>query len=455
MEQTDPIAEDFLDRMRRQTGWHLNRLNGLPLGICAGSPGVVHTLGLAAVSSGALDLTFVAPRAHRDVNEAAAEAVMNHLGTRCRHMPVLSPGFMKIRAHRNLQEFIWIMDAGDPAYDAIQLQDSTAFYFAECRAGIGSDFMAIGTDRDSVARYRKKCPAGDRAEISALCAQLLIGVMAEAGVCDQLVPHPPFCVMSLTRLPKKSALKSRATLYAGGGGAIAHQVMWAESLDPILKNANRNGRIIVVDPKRVHESCRSRQWAYGPEDLHEHKADCTQKWLRRLFPGADVVACNETLDGERFQEQEPEEVISSVDNWSARKSISRLAIEHRIPWYSTGSSFLGGFARCVDDANPICAPAETGTERLAERPDDGDRQSTTSCSAEDTPMPSSVLPQMILGSFVACQRRAVILGTADPKLLARGIEVHMAYGSIQPFYKDLRWGPGRLLNLRRKIRKAG
>jgi molybdopterin/thiamine biosynthesis adenylyltransferase len=260
--------------------------------------------------------------------------------------------------------------------------------------------------------------------------------------------------MPLTRLPAAVPVRSRTTLYAGGGGAIAHQVMWAEANDPILKATNRRSRIIVVDPKRVHESCRARQWAYRPEDLHGHKADCTQKWLQDLFPGADVVACHEKLKAEHLCGRQVEEIISSVDNWSGRKTISRLALKCRIPWFSTGSSFFGGFARCVDAANPYCASAENGIERLNERPDDGEQQSGTSCSAEETPMPSSVLPQMILGAFVACQRRAAILGTADPKVLAQGIEVHLTYGSVQSSYKHLRWGPGRMLNLKRKKQKG-
>jgi len=39
------------------------------------------------------------------------------------------------------------------------------------------------------------------------------------------------------------------SLYAGGGGAIAHQELWAESLDPVLRESNRKGKVIVVDPK--------------------------------------------------------------------------------------------------------------------------------------------------------------------------------------------------------------
>jgi hypothetical protein len=56
---------------------------------------------------------------------------------------------------------------------------------------------------------------------------------------------------------------------------------------------------------------------------------------------------------------------------------------------------------------------------------------------------------MVLGSFVACRRRDLLLGRAEPRELARGLEVHLTHGSRHPSFEGLRWSPGRGVNLNR------
>jgi hypothetical protein len=57
---------------------------------------------------------------------------------------------------------------------------------------------------------------------------------------------------------------------------------------------------------------------------------------------------------------------------------------------------------------------------------------------------------MILGSFMASQRREMLLGRADQRVVARGIEVHITHDSKEPGYEGLRFSPGRLFNLRQR-----
>jgi hypothetical protein len=422
-------------------------LEDLSLVICSQSPQIARTLGLAAVSSGVTNLVFLASGPSRETIETVAEDIMNHLGSGFRYIPVLSPACMNVHRLRNSGNRFWIVDAGDPAFDGLEPLHEKVYYFAENYRSADYQCYTIGRRRKFVSFTRRGGAASERAEASALCAQLLISVMAGAGVCAALEPPAYFCRISLTPLPASLAVRPSRTLYCGGGGAIAQQVMWAESLDPVLSKANRKGAITVVDPKRVHESCRSRQWAYPPETLHAPKAECTARWLQGLFPGVEVTALPEKLREAHFREARVHEVVSSVDNWSARKQIALWCRRRALPWYSTGSSFFGGFARRIDAQNPFCAGAEHGVERLDDREDDEAAASGNSCAAAHRPMASSVLSQMIIGSFVACQKRAELLGTGDALFQARGIEVHMTHGSEAPGFHGLRWGPGRKMNL--------
>jgi molybdopterin/thiamine biosynthesis adenylyltransferase len=241
---------------------------------------------------------------------------------------------------------------------------------------------------------------------------------------------------------------------AGGGGSIYHQILWAESLDPVLSAIDQNSHFIIVDPKSIHSSCRSRQFLYPPESLYASKAEWTAKWVRSAFPGAGAEAIRDKVSQSNFQKG-IDEAFASIDNWSGRKVLARLCEENNIPWWSSGSSFFGGFARLVDGQNPYCSSAIEGVERLNQRPDDDDDAGpNTSCSSDYVPMPSSVIPQLILGSWVSAARRNIILGQADPKILARGIEVHITHSSDMPGYEGLRWSPGRPLNLKLKNRKT-
>jgi molybdopterin/thiamine biosynthesis adenylyltransferase len=438
--------EDYLDRLRIQPGWDLSPLSQVSLMLCGNNEDIARTLALAAASSGISDIVLVGDHRQRHALVSASEQAIRHLGF-YRHIPVHSPGFTCGWGLPNSgRKRVWMIDAGDTRNDKVR-PDEKAYFYAQCRGEEGQAFLAIGTDRDMVAQGRDGVPPVTRAEIPAVCSHLLIGIMADLAVHPDLEPLPSLCRIPLPSLPEPDSVPPSAVLYAGGGGAIAHQVIWAESLDPVLREANRRGSIVIVDPKEVHESCRSRQWGYGPEALHESKALRTAIWLESLFPGARVTFFDEPLSKAHFRNIPPAEAVSSLDSWAARRQLADIASEYELPWWSAGTSFLGGFARQVSAHNQYCASAYVGVERLGERPEDAPG-SGTSCSGPSTPLPSSVLPHMIVGSWIACQRRASLLDQADPIALARGIEVHMDHGSRQRGYEGLRWSPGRYLNLK-------
>jgi molybdopterin/thiamine biosynthesis adenylyltransferase len=445
--------ENFYDRLRRQPNWDLDRMEAFQLVLVGNGRGVTGTLALAAASCGVRNLALCGSPDQRGFLQAVAFQVMEHLGPEAMSfIPVYAGVFIGLRPDDNS---VWIIDAGDGRNDNVKPRCGQALYYAECRQR-GEEFVAVGTDRKAVAADRTGSSVPDRAEIPMLCSQLLIGALAQMGVCDEIDPLPQYCRIPLSKMPKRldeTQSLCSSTLHAGGGGAISHQELWAESLDPILKRVNNSPQrhIIVVDPGSIHESCRSRQWGYTRESCGQFKAHCTARWIKTtLFPEARVTYIRGRLNREHFHHYRVAEVFSSIDNWSGRKVLSRLADGYGIPWWSAGSSFFGGFARQVSQQNPWCASADEGVERLRDRPED-DATPGTSCSSPETPVPSSVLPQMILASFIAAQRRQLLAGSADLRVLARGIEVHLAHGSTAAGYEGLRWSPGRWLNMRNPV----
>jgi molybdopterin/thiamine biosynthesis adenylyltransferase len=440
--------EDFYDRLRRQDGWRLDRLNNCLLVLVGNAYGMTRTLALAAVSSGMKNLVMYGACESGEFLYSVSGDVMRHRGEETTFIPVYSGMFFPAKRDRTK---VWLIDAGDARNDKMNAGDDVAIYYAECHEE-GEEFIAVGTDRYTVSFSRKGTAASDRAEIAMVCSQLLIGALAAMGACDELEPLPGYCRVSLPKTPEDlDSIQNGASsvLYAGGGGAIAHQELWTESMDPVLKKINNTRRhhFLIVDPSTVHESCRSRQWGYPAGSCGKSKATCTAKWVSTLFPQARVTHIKGRLNREHFHHYCAKEAFSSIDNWTGRKVLSQFADVYGIPWWSCGSSFFGGFARQVSQQNPWCASADDGIERLRDRPED-DLGRETSCSAAETPMPSSVLPQMVLGGFVAAQRRQLFLGEADPRTLCRGIEVHLTYGSKVPGYEGLRWSPGRALNVR-------
>ncbi|MGA1824550.1 MAG: ThiF family adenylyltransferase [bacterium] len=443
--------ECFLNRLEIQQGWSLAPLSHITLVLC-GLGGMIKTLSLAAISSGIMNIKLVGEKKDRPFLRQVAENVVAHLGHETwSYIPVYSPRFIKTRNSLQPQKYVWIIDAGNPENDHVFPEtDQLAYYYSECRTGYGADYISFGTDRWRVSCNRKGIPVHDRAEIPSVCSHLITGIIANLHICQDIMPFPSICRIPLPRIPydfndRHDNIPS--ILLAGGGGAIAHQVIWAEALDPIVKKVNQRRNFIIVDPKSIHESCRARQWGYPPESLNESKAQWTKDWIMSLFPGCNVQSFEEKLSEKNFHSLPVNGALASIDNWMGRRLLSELCDKSEIPWWSTGSSIFGGFCRQISKNNPWCNSAKDGVERLYDRPHD-DLEAETSCSAPSTPSPSSVLPQMILGSFIACQERALMLGEVDLKYLARGIEVDLTHSNQEPGYEGLRWYPGRRLNLK-------
>jgi molybdopterin/thiamine biosynthesis adenylyltransferase len=450
--------EHFFSRLEIQKDWNLKALEEVEL-VLNGSPGsMIRTLALASACSGFRNLCLVG--GHRDGLFAIADDITDHLGLPgYGDVRIKSPGTYKLHQGLSKRVAVYMIDAGDRNNDNFFPDPSAAvYYYADCVNSRGCEHIAVGTDRQAVAERRFGQVVRDRAEISAACSLLVIAAMAGLRVCTGLEGIPRVGRIPLGKIPDDLShldQNQRRILYAaGGGGAIAHQILWAESQDPVLSAVNKNSKFIIVDPKSIHASCRSRQILYPPESLYGSKADWTAKWVRAAFPGAAAEAVEDKISESNFH-KEIDEVFSSIDNWAGRKVLARLCKRNKIPWWSTGSSFFGGFARLVDHRNPYCSSVFEGVERLNQRPDDDDDAGPdTSCTSDYVPMPSSVLPQMILGSWIAAARRNIILGQADPKIIARGIEVHTTHSSEITGYEGLRWSPGRLLNLKFDNRKT-
>jgi molybdopterin/thiamine biosynthesis adenylyltransferase len=444
-------AEHFLSRLEIQKGWSLDRMAAVELVLCGGGQGMLRTLVLASISMGVKNICLVGDN-REDLYEVSDEAA-KHIGYSNEVMVrVKSPVTFQLGHSSANHKSIYIIDAGDENLDHFEPQpDETVTFYAHCVGHQGFEFIAIGSDRSAVAAGRKRQPVADRAEIPAVCAQILSGILANLKVCTEmeLLSGSALCSIPLPAIPDRLShlnLMGESIVLAGGGGAVAHQILWAESLDPVLTAVNKKSKFTIVDPKLVHQAARSRQWLYPPESLHGSKARWTAKWVRSAFPGAFVEALEEKVHAGHFQDG-AQAAVASIDNWSGRKVLAKLCADNGIPWWSIGSSFFGGFTRQVDDRNPYCRSAYEGVEQLNARPDD-DRGPETSCTADDVPEPSSVLPQMVLAGVTASFRRSIILGQQDPKMLARGVEVHLSHGSRVNGYKGLRWSPGRRLNLK-------
>jgi molybdopterin/thiamine biosynthesis adenylyltransferase len=443
--------EHLLSRLMLQQGWDMSSLCHVGLVLCGIGIGAIKTLAMAAVSSGFTNI-FLMVEKRNDLYKIADD-IRGHLSpTSPVGIRVDTPRTFRLGKKRKINSFVYIVDAGDESNDGVYPeQDDLSYYYAECSGSDQYDFFSLGTDREAVSSKRKGIPVSDRAELSALCSQLITGALADLRVFRGLEPQSPVSRIELPKLPEvpvRPEQLSGSILYPGGGGAIAQQEMWASSLDPVLRTVNRQRNFFIIDPKYIHESCRARQWAYPPESIHEAKSEWTAKWLRHLFPGARVVGIKEKISEAHFLNGLVSEAVASIDNWQGRKKLAGLCDKYNIPWWSTGSSFFEGFARQVNVRNQFCAPATEGVERLKDRSDDDEQGPETSCSSDDMPLPSSVIPQLVLGSWIATQKRNIILGQADPKTLARGIAVHISHESRFPGYKGLRWSPGRLLNLK-------
>ena len=440
------FGEHFLSRLEIQPDWLLEGLSRRELVICDTGSDMLRTLALASACSGFKHLCLVGEDKQRLYT--IADEVMAHTGFESGiYMQVMTPNAGRVK-YSARSSAVYIIDAGYPVNDRFgPSRPGRACYFALGQGEDGSDTIAFGTNRRKVAQGRRRISMVSRAEIPAVCAHLIVGAIKLAGGCDAVEPLAPVARMPLPELPAVVFPKEADRyhiIYAGGGGAIANQHLYAESLDPVLRRFNRKSRVTVVDPKKIHISCVNRQWLYPMEALHGDKSEWAARWVDETFPGVQVTGIPSKIGPDHFSNG-CSEAHSSVDSWQARKVIAELCGE-TIPWYSTGSSFFGGFARRIDFSVPRCRSAFEGVERLAERPDD--EATDSSCSGEQVPLPSSVLPQMILGSYTCCLRRASVLGTLDGTEAARGIEVHLTHASRVKGYEGLRWSPGRRLNLK-------
>lgn len=425
------MATELHDRIAR-AGRGPGSLSHVEVTIACSEPAVAATLALAAGTSGLTKLALLSAPGRREEITAVADRVGRHLGTVVEVRPFLT------RGDAPLQQLL--VDAGDPAFDGFSPRAGFQTQaFALCDGPRGH-CIAFGTDRGAVAAGRVGRALPGRAEVSHLAAELTVATLHAAGA-PEIDPSPS---ISRIPLPPEAAPVRRfpQTVYwAGFGGAISHQTLWAIAIDQGLREAVAGSTWIGVDFDSIEESNRARQWFFPPESVGGYKADWTKTGLVAAGVDVDVLVVRDRIDDAHLDGMRVDWACSSVDSWSSRKLLARICDTRAIPWVSAGSSYFGGFARRIDARDPRCASADLGVEQLALRPDD--TPGAASCSAQ--PLPSSVLPQMVIGAWAATALRSLLSGTHDARALARGIEVHLqspAPGS------GLRCSPGRQVNLR-------
>ncbi len=397
---------------------------------------------MALCNSGVTNLALVPPAGRHEALTAVADRVGRHIAGSVSVRPFLS-------APADARLHLAIVDAGDPACDGLSPRNGgPGLSFALCCDAAGSEHIAFGTnrrgvaDRLGVADRRRGQPVRACAEISQRAAELSVQVL-QFGGGTEFDLSPELVRIPLAPAPGPARKPPPTILLGGAGGAIAHQVLLAISLDKTLRNAIKGGRFVLCDHDVIEEHNRSRQWLFQASELGESKAERTAAWVRQQL-GVETVVLDCRL-GDALHELEAigifDVAISSVDTWDARRSLQEICRKLRTPWFSAGSGLLSSFARFIDERNPHCKSADYGVEQLACRPSDA----TESNSCARQPLPSSVLPQMVAASWIACRLRALLCGGAlDNVSLARGIEVHLQ----SPGAGGLRCSPGRRSNLK-------
>jgi molybdopterin/thiamine biosynthesis adenylyltransferase len=427
--------DELYSRMLRQSGWQLGPIRQTLLVIAARGP-AAEQISLAASAIGF---------EHQLVLAQDVAAGLELADATMRHNPQAYVDVELGSLHRGMVEMptIFLMDLGDPATRDISIRARHCIIgFAE-----KADRIDFGTDLMNVVSGCAGRPLQACAELAVLVGELLSGICSvlnaySAGENEPGFAPPPRCArVPLAPPPGPDAdLKSRRIYVGGFGGAIAHQILNAMAIDPVLQAilSHPDSLIVGADDDVVEESNRSRQLGYLPDDVGRPKAEATRDWLARgPLARTRVVHLNEPIALRHAAEYGPFDVVlSSVDSWDARRTLVELARQSKVPAFlSSGSSFFGGFERIVTRES-ACMSLH-GVEQLAHRP----RGTRRSCA--DAPEPSSVIPQAIVGGLAAAQLRDAWLGRpVDP----RGAEVHLLHTSSEPGFAGLRHSPGRLVN---------
>jgi len=427
--------DEFYDRMAIQRGWRLPRIRQELLIIAARGP-VAQQLSLTASAIGFEHQLVLAKDIAEGLEIADVTMRQNPLAYVDVELESLHHGVAAMPS-------ICVIDLGDPAPRSFSIRTKHGVIgFAEKKNHIG-----FGTDISKVDSGCLGRPVQPCAEISVLVGELL------GGICSMLdaygagpnepgfAPPPEYARISLGQVPASDAEITPRRIYFGGfGGAIAHQILGAMAIDPILQKILTHPDSIIVgaDDDHVEESNRSRQTGYLPEDVGRPKATATRDWIARgPIANARVVDLNESIGIRHFTDYGPfDAVLSSLDSWGARRTLAEIAHASEVPIFlSAGSSFFGGFERLVT-RDSACMSLH-GVEQLSNRPHGGRR------SCGDAPEPSSVIPQAIIGGLAAAHLRNTWMGQqVDP----RGAEVHLLFTNFEPPFEGLRHSQGHLIN---------
>jgi hypothetical protein len=427
--------DELYGRMLRQSGWRLAPIRQTMLVIAARGP-VAEQISLAASAIGFEHQLVLA----QDIAEGLdlADATM-------RHNPQAYVDVELGSLHRGIATMpaICVVDLGDPTTRGISIPTGHEIIgFAE-----KDDRIEFGTDLSNVRIGCVGRPVQPCAEISVLVGELLAGICSvlnaySAGENEPCFAPPPGSARIPVSPPPNpgAGIKPRRIYFGGFGGAIAHQILNAMAIDPVLEKilSHPDSIIVGADDDVVEESNRSRQVGYLPDDVGRPKATATRDWLARgPLARARIVDLNQPIALRHFTDYGPFDVVlSSVDSWDARRTLVELARASQVPAFlSSGSSFFGGFERIV--TKDTACMSFHGVEQLSNRP----QRTRRSCA--DEPEPSSVIPQAIVGGLAAAHLRNVWLGR---HVDSRGAEVHLLHTSPEPQFAGLRHSLGRLVN---------
>jgi molybdopterin/thiamine biosynthesis adenylyltransferase len=406
---------ELLQRMSIIPGWHVDRLDAahLRVVVAARGPTTPH-LCRALAMIGVEEILLVAPPADLPGALDAAEAASRHsLRTAVHVCPTIARS-----ALAGGPRTVVLQDVGDAAFDGVDWLAA-----ASCRIAFAEErrSLAFGLDVGAVARGRRGEPLQPSAETPILFGELLNALAAEAVAFER--PDPCGTPLTLSRAPAcariplapsklPALLRPVRLLVAGGGGAIAHQSLLAVALDPSLRAilARPGALVVVVDDGVVEESNRSRQY-YDRADVP--KAPATAAWLRTLLPGVPVEAVQGPVDAAAFARFRPTHVVSSLDSWgrSGRLLLAELCRDCRSveELHAAGSDPFGGMTRTLYRASGACQ-LRHGAERLLSRGESRRR------SCADSPQPSSVIPQLLVGGLLAVElRRSIGREIVDPR----------------------------------------
>ena len=143
-------------------------------------------------------------------------------------------------------------------------------------------------------------------------------------------------------------LKEARVIIAGGGGL--------GSPAAIYLTAAGVGKMRLVDHDTVELSNLNRQVLHWDEDIGRSKVESATKKLKRINPGIEVEAIEETITEKNVSRLVAgfDVIVDAMDNLPTRYLLNKAALEHNIPFFHGAIYAFEGRAMTIIPGKTAC-----------------------------------------------------------------------------------------------------